>query len=451
MSEPIDRRAFMNRAAGAGAAISISLAGPLTRQVQGANDRVRVGVIGTGRQGVSNLKAFKEQGAEIAAVCDVYAANLQKGKEAAGEGATTYTDFRRLLDDKTIDVVINATPDHWHALPAVMACQAGKDVFVEKPVAVSVEEGKAMLAAARSHQRVVQVALWQRSNAHFQQAVRIVRGGLLGRVTFVRTWNYGNASPNGIGNPPDAEPPAGLDWDMWLGPAPRVPFNANRFGVGDRWSTFRHFWDYSNGMLGDWAVHLIDIVQWALDVPGPQVITAAGRKLAVKDNGDTPDTLQATFEYPEVVCTYENRQANGNSMFGKGYGIEFHGTEATMFLDRSGFEVFPETRRVWEETSTGDREEKEIARSASMRMEEVDEGLFNHAGNMLECMKTRKRPACDIEDGLRSSATCLLGVVALRTKERIEFDPVKLELKEASGAARKLFGREYRSPWKLSV
>jgi predicted dehydrogenase len=443
MSQPIDRRAFMHRAAGVSAVVSLSMAGPLTRRALGANDRVRVGVIGTGRQGISNLQAFKEHGAEIAAVCDVFAPNLEKGKAAASEGAVAYTDFRKLLDDKSIDMVINATPDHWHALPTVMACQAGKDVYVEKPIAVSVEEGKAMVAAARKYQRVVQVGLWQRSNSHFQHAARIVREGLLGQVTFVRAWNYSNAFPKGIGNPPDSEPPAGLDWDMWLGPAPRVPFNANRFGVGDGWSTFRHFWDYSNGMLGDWAVHLVDIVQWALDSPGPIAVTAVGSKFALKDNADTPDTLQATFEYPGFVCTYENRQLNGNSMFGKGYGIEFHGTEGTMFLNRSGFEVFPETRKG--------EEGKDVARTATMRMDEVDDGLLNHAGNMLECLKTRQRPASDIEHGQHSSATCLLGVVALRTKERLEFDPVKQELRNASGAAKKLFGREYRAPWKLSV
>jgi predicted dehydrogenase len=443
MSMPIDRRVFMKRAAGAGTALSISMAGPLTRKALGANDRVRVGVIGTGRQGVSNLKAFKEHGAEIAAVCDVYAPNLEKGKLEAGPDAATYGDFRKLLDDKTIDVVINATPDHWHALPTVMACQAGKDVFVEKPISVAVEEGKAMVAAARKHQRVVQVGLWQRSNLHFQHAVQIVREGLLGKVTFVRTWNYGNSFPEGFGNPPDSDPPAGLDWDMWLGPAPKVPFNANRFGVGpDRWSTFRHFYDYANGMLGDWAVHLVDIVQWALEVPGPQVVTCTGSKYAIHDNVETPDTLVATFEYPGFVCTYENRHANANSMFGKGYGIEFHGTEGTMFLNRSGFEVFPETRK---------RENgEEVARTASMRMDEVDDGLFNHVGNMLECLKTRKRPASDIEYGHQSSATCLLGNVALRSRERIEFDPVKQELRNPSPAARKLFSREYRAPWKLS-
>jgi predicted dehydrogenase len=452
MGSPIDRRVFMKRAAGAGATLSISMAGPLTRKALGANDRVRVGVIGTGRQGVSNLKAFKEHGAEIAAVCDVYAPNLEKGKAAAGPDAATHADFRRLLDDKTIDVVVNATPDHWHALPTVMACQAGKDVFVEKPICVAVEEGKAMVAAARKHARVVQVGLWQRSNLHFQQAARIVRDGLLGQVTFVRTWNYGNSFPEGYGNPPDGDPPPGLDWDAWLGPAPKVPFNANRFGVGpDRWSTFRYFYDYANGWLGDWAVHLVDIVQWAMDVPGPRVVTCTGQKNAIKDNVDTPDTLVATLEYPGFVCTYENRQANGNSMFAKGYGIEFHGTQATMFLDRSGFEVIPETRTVWQTTDAGDRKETEVARSASMRMERVDDGLFNHVGNLLECVKTRQRPASDIELGHRSSAACLLANVALRSKERIEFDPVEQELKSPSPAARKLFAREYRAPWKLTV
>jgi predicted dehydrogenase len=443
MTRPIDRRAFIHRATGAGAAVSLSLAGPLTRNVLGANDRVRIGAIGTGRQALSNMKAFQKHGAEVVAVCDVYEPNLAKGKAQAGESAVTHTDFRRVLDDKTIDLVIVSTPDHWHALPTVMACQAGKDVFVEKPISVAVEEGKAMLAAARSQKRIVQVALWQRSNAHFQQAVQVVRSGLLGKVSFVRTWNYSNESPARIGNPPDSDPPPGLDWDLWLGPAPKVPFNANRFGVrDDRWSTFRYFWDYSNGILGDWGVHLIDVVQWALDTPGPRAVSCTGQKHAIKDNGDAPDTQAASFEYPEFLCSYEYRSANANSMFGKGYGILFHGTEATMFLNRSGFEVFPETRKGKDDT--------DVARSASMKMDEVDNGLENHAANMLECMRTRKRPACDIEDGLRSSAPCLLGVVALRTGERLEFDPVKQELRNPSGAAKKLFGREYRAPWKLS-
>jgi predicted dehydrogenase len=195
-------------------------------------------------------------------------------------------------------------------------------------------------------------------------------------------------------------------------------------------------------MLGDWGVHLIDIVQLALDTPGLRVVTCVGQKLALKDNCDSPDTQHATFDYPEFVCSYEYRSANANSMFGKGYGILFLGTEPTMFLNRQGFEVILETRKG--------RDDKDVARSASMKMDEVDNGLENHAANMLECMKTRKRPACDIEDGLRSSSTSLLGVVALRTGERLEFDAAKQELKNPSSAATKLFGREYRAPWRLS-
>ena len=372
-----------------------------------------------------------------------------QGRGQARSAVATYTDFRRLLDDKTIDVVINATPDHWHALPVVMACQAGKDVFVEKPVAVSVEEGKAMLAAARKYQRVVQVALWQRSNLHFQQAAQIVRQGLLGQVTFVRTWNYSNAFPDGIGNPPDSEPPAGLDWDMWLGPAPKVPFNANRFGVGDRWSTFRHFWDYSNGMLGDWAVHLD-----RHRAVGARDAGAPGdhrRRAEARGEGQRRHARHAADHVRVPRVRLHLREPPGQRQLdvreGLRHRVPRHGShDVPEPLGLRGLPGDAEGR----ETTPG-TDEKEVARAASMRMDEVDDGLYNHAGNMLECMKSRKRPACDIEDGLHSSATCLLGVVALRTKERIEFDPVKQELKNASGAARKLFGREYRSPWKLSV
>jgi predicted dehydrogenase len=442
MSHEIDRRAFIKRAAGTGATVSMAVAGPLTRTVLGANDRVRVGVVGTGRQGLSNLRAFKDNGAQIVGVCDVYEPNLKKGIDAAGPGVKSFTDFRKLLDEPDIDLVINATPDHWHALPMVMACQAGKDVFVEKPASVAIDEGKKMIEAARKHKRVVQVALWQRSHEHFARAAQVIQQGFIGKVSFVRTWNYGNAFPEGIGNPPDSEPPAGLDWDMWLGPAPKVPFNANRFGIGDRWSTFRYFYDYANGWLGDWAVHLIDIVHLAMRVDGPVAATASGSKYLLKDNADTPDTLQVTLEYPGFLCVYENRQANSNSMWGKGYGIEFHGSDGTMFVDRSGFQVFPEKRR---------RGEKQVDKTATMQMEVVDDGLRNHAANLLECMRTRALPACDIETGHRSSAACLLGNIALRTHQRIAFDPSRQELVGASEAARKLFVREYRAPWKLQV
>ncbi len=442
MSEEINRRDFVKRAALTTAGVSLSMAGLNTRRVLGANDRIRLGVIGTGRQGIDNMRNFMRHGVEVAAVCDVYQPNLDKGLQAAGGKAKTYTDFRQLLEDKEMDVVINATPDHWHALPAVMACQAGKDVYVEKPTSVAVEEGKKMVEAARKYKRVVQVGLWQRSNLHFQKAAQAVQDGLIGKVSFVRTWNYSNIYPQGIGNPPDSDPPPGLDWDMWLGPAPKVPFNWNRFGVGERWSTFRYFYNYANGWLGDWCVHLLDIVHWAMQVDGPNVVTASGSKFFLQDNSDTPDTLQVTFEYPTFVCAYENRLCNGNSMYGHGYGIEFHGTEGTLFVDREGFQVYPE--KVEFET-------KHLGRTPAMQMGRVNDGLLDHVANMLECIKTRKNPAADIEIGHRSSSACLLGTVALRSKERIAWNVATQQMTGGSPAAQKLLSREYRPPWKLAV
>ena len=442
MTEQINRRDFFKRAAVSTAGVSLAMSGASTGSVLSANDRIRLGLIGCGRQGVDNMRHFMKQGVEVAAVCDVYEPNLQKGLEAAGGKAKALKDFRQVLDDKEIDAVIVATPDHWHALPTVMACQAGKDVYVEKPICVAVEEGKKMVEAARKYKRVVQVGLWQRSNLHFQKAAQLVQDGLIGKVTFVRTENYANIYPEGIGNPPDCDPPPGLDWDMWLGPAPKVGFNWNRFGVGDRWSTFRYFYDYANGWPGDWGVHRLDIVQWALRVDGPHTITASGRKFYLKDNSDTPDTLQITLEYPDFVATYENRLCNESAMDTHGYGIEIHGTDGTMFVDREGFQVFPEGTEV---------EGKRVAKTAEMKMERVDDGLANHVANMLECMRTRKLPQSDIEFGHRSTSTCLLANVALRSKERLEWDVASQRLTKGSPAAQKLLSREYRAPWKLGV
>ncbi len=457
MTDEINRRDFIKRAAFTTGGVSLSMAGFSTTNVLGANDRIRLGVIGTGKQGVDDMQNFMKHGVEVAAVCDVYEPNLAKGLGPAGGNAKTFKDFRQVLDDKEIDVVLIGTPDHWHPLPMVEACKAGKDVYVEKPICVAVEEGQKMVAAARANKRVVQVGLWQRSNLHFQKAVELVQSGVLGKVSFVRTWNYNNMYPDGYGFYPDSDPPAGLDWDFWLGPAPKVPYNFNRFGVAPgRWSTFRYFYDYANGWPGDWGVHLMDIVQWALKTDGPTGITAIGSKHYTNDNTETPDTLEITWEYPTFIATYESRLCNNNSMFNKDYGIEFHGTDATMFLDRSGFQVFPEAASkdfyLSHHASANDKEvPADYGKAPAMKMEQVDDGLLNHVGNLLECMRTRQRPHTDIEYGHRSSSTCLLGNVALRTREHLEWDVANQKLLKGSPAAEKLLSREYRAPWKLTV
>jgi predicted dehydrogenase len=445
-SSRLDRRDFVKLgAAGVVAGRLPALSHPATsrrrdERILGANDRIVVALIGAGRQGVSDLgNAVKQPDVAVAAVCDVYRPNLEKGLVAA-PGAQGYADFRRVLDRKDVDAVIVGTPDHWHALPTVLACEAGKDVYVEKPISVTVAEGRKMVDAARRYRRVVQAGTQQRSGKHFQQAAELVKSGRLGTVTQVRTWNFGNDAPDGIGTPPDASPPPDLDWEMWLGPAPMRPFNANRFGVApDRWSSFRWFWDYAGGMMTDWGVHLLDIVQLAMGVDAPRFVSASGGKFALRDNRETPDTLVATFEYPGFVCTYENRVANAAPIDGKGYGILFHGTDATMFVDRQGFEIIPETRKSGETT---------VRRSEALKVENSNEHHLDHMRNFLDCVKSRGAPASEIEIGHRSSTTALLGNIAYRTGRRLTWDAANERIVGDPAAAAMLV-REYRRPWRL--
>ena len=430
----MERREFLKTTAAAGLALAPARA-------LGANERVVAGFIGAGRQGQGNIRSFlKQENVEIAAVCDVYEPNLEKGAAAAGGRAAKVKDFRRVLDNKDINAVVISSPDHWHAYQMAAACQAGKDVYVEKPISVTVEEGRRMVEIARRYERVVQVGTQQRSGTHFQKAVDLVRSGRLGKISMIRTWNYGNASPEGIGNPPDSDPPTTLDWDMWLGPAPKVPFNANRFGVADdRWSSFRWFWDYAGGMMTDWGVHLIDIVQWAMDVEAPLAVSAAGGKLFLKDNRETPDTLLVTYEYPGFFVTYENRELNGSPLNGKGYGILFHGTDGTLFVDRAGWDLVPEKRgRGAEAVNRTDPAEEKSSNNHSR----------DHFANFLDCVKSRKKPISDIEIGHRSTSACLLGNVAYRGHRRIEWD-AKTERVTNWTDARRLLARDYRKPWKL--
>jgi predicted dehydrogenase len=435
-----DRRDFIK---GAGAALTTSL---FTARVKGANDRVAIAFIGMGRMGLGNLShAMAQPGVEVAAVCDVYEPALERAVAASARGpqgepdarpkARAVRDFREILRDKSIDAVCIATPDHWHAYMSVEACKAGKDVYVEKPICVAVEEGRKMVQAARKHNRVVQVGTQQRSGIHFQKAAKLVRSGELGKITFCRTWNYGKQKDEGIGNPPDSEPPAGLDWDLWLGPAPKRPFNPNRWGVDPKaFSHFRWFWDYAGGMMTDWGIHLLDIVQMAFDEMAPAAVTALGGKYFLTDNRETPDTLQVSYEYPGgFVATYENRETNAQSMFGRNYGILFHGTRGTLFVDRSRYEVIPEK---------------------GSDLQALEEKSSNNHGrahweNFLSCMRTRQKPAADIEIGHRSTSTALLGNVALRSKLRIDWDG--RQETTAQGEARKYLRREYRNPWKLEV
>ena len=446
MTEPtnLGRREFVRWSAAGVIAGRVALPSVGIRRderIRGANARVRVALIGAGRQGVSNLEnAIKQPDTEVVAVCDVFEPNLAKGL-AAAPGAKPVADFRRVLDNRDIDAVIIATPDHWHPIQTILACQAGKDVYVEKPIGVAVAEGRAMVDAARRHKRVVQTGTQQRSGLHFQQAAELVKAGRIGKVTQVRTWNFGNESPTGIGNPPDSAPPRELDWDMWLGPAPMRPFNPNRFGVfPDRWSSFRWFWDYAGGMMTDWGVHWLDIVQLVMGVEAPRFVSASGGKFVLDDNRETPDTILATFQYPGFICTYENRVANGAPLLnGKTNGVTFHGTDGTLFVDRQGLEIFPETRKSGETT---------VDRTQALKVENSNQHHLDHMKNFIDCVRSRATPVADIETGHRSTTTALLGNIAYRTGRRIEWDGVRERIVGDPKAAAQL-ARAYRRPWKL--
>lgn len=433
----ITRRDFVKdttmTAVGTGLALS---AGPFASKVLGANEKIVVGVVGCGDQGRANLRDFRRQPeVEIAAVCDVYDANLYQVVEMTDGKATAYKDFRKLLERKDIDAVIISTPDHWHALPMIYACEAGKDVYVEKPLSHTIHEGRRMVEAARRHNRIVQVGTQQRSGSHFQRAVEIVRGGELGKISFVRTWNYSNQFPQGITNPPDTEPLPGLDWDAWLGPAPYVRYNRNRCLYNFRW-----FWDYAGGMLTDWGTHLIDIVHWAMDIDAPAAVFAVGAKNYIQDNRETPDNLEVLYEYPGFMMNYSNRILNSHGIDGRSYGIQFQGTRGTLFVDRSGFEFTPEPQRVGDESAPP---------TAKAFKGEGSAQHLPHVRNFLDCVKSRQRPASDIEIGHRSTSAALLGNIALKVKQRIEWNG-KNEQIAGNIEANKLLSKQYRGPWKLA-
>src|SRR6266571_6631701 len=293
--KPRSRRTFLKEAA-VGAAGSALLPSALGAQaasqdrVAGANRRVRVALIGCGGQGNADLRAALRLGAQLVALCDVDDDQAMKtaqrlDKEFSQKPDLTTRDFRRVLDRKDVDAVISGTPDHWHALPTILACQAGKDVYVEKPLALTIGEGRVMVDAARRYNRVVQMGTQQRSSTHFRDAVDYVKSGALGKIRVVKAWAYQDWMGN-IPREPDSEPPATIDYDLWLGPAPKRPFNKNRFHYQFRW-----WWDYGSGLCNDWGVHLNDIIMWGTKQTAPLAVFACGGKFDMKDNSDTPDTL----------------------------------------------------------------------------------------------------------------------------------------------------------------
>jgi predicted dehydrogenase len=447
MSSKITRRTFTTTAA------AVALSAASAARALGANERVRLGFIGVGNRGDQLLDAFlTHDDCEVAALCDVYEPYLPAARKKAGGKADTCADFRKLLDRKDIDAVVIATPDHWHALMSVAACRADKDVYCEKPLSLTISEGRAMAEAAKKAKRVTQVGLHRRSAPVIQEAVEVLRKGGIGKITLAKAYHLRNESPMGIGKPEDGNPPEGLDWDMWLGPAPKAAFNRNRCLYKFRW-----FWDYSGGQLTNFGTHYLDVIQWALDQSAPHGVFCTGGKFAVADNREIPDTLEAVWEYDGALVTFS--QFNANASFGnqRGWELEFRGTKGTMLIQEgSGYVILGESQRTAELPALSPLAREENAKQSRATKPALDalttkNGKADtawHARNFLDCVKSRKVTNCPVEVGHRSTTATLLARLSLFRKQHLTWDAREERVTNDEGA-NKLLGYEYRSPWKL--
>src|SRR5579883_1076364 len=420
-----------------------------------ANERVRLGCIGLGNRGDQVLDAFLQHSdAEVVALCDLSDEYMDNAARKTGTSPRRFKDYRQLLDQKDVDAVVIATPDHWHALQAIHACQAGKDVYVEKPLSLCVAEGRRMVEAVRTHNRVSQVGIHRRSVAVCREAADFVRNGGLGKVTAARAFHIQNEWPNGIGNPPDEAPPAGFDWEAWLGPAPKRSYNKNR-----TYYRFRWFYDYSGGQVTNFGVHYIDFIQWALGADAPQRVMAMGGKpAAIKDNREIPDTLEAVWQYPGgTIVTFSQFNANAGPWSLPGCELELRGTLGTLYLFGDGYEVHSDAISENEFPARSPlrrSQDAQYRRNAAPRIESKKQrgtstaDTAPHARNFLDCVKSRARCNCDIEIGHRSTSATLVANIALKTSAVLDWDAQAEQFKNHDDA-NKLLSYRYRAPYKL--
>ncbi len=429
---PVSRRRFLKHSSAALAAASFPYSlGAGTRSVA-PSDTVRIGAIGINGMGWSNVRSFLEiPDVEVAALCDVDRSVLDRRAgellEMTGKSARLYGDFRALLDEPDIDAVMIATPDHWHPLMTIAACEAGKDVYVEKPLANSIEECNAMVAAAKHFGSVVQVGQWQRSGPHWDEAIAIVHSGELGKIRTAKAWAYQGWMTN-IPRRPDEAPPPGVDYDLWLGPAPQRPFNPNRFHFNFRW-----FWDYAGGLMTDWGVHLVDTVLYGMQAVAPRAVLSAGGAFAYPDGGmETPDTQQAIFEYDDFSMLWEHAAGIDNGPYGRDHGVAFIGNNGTLVVDRQGWQIIPEGEKV-----------------EAVPVQAARESGFNrHTRNFIDCIKSRAEPACPPRTAWLAAVNAHLGNVAFRTGRKVYWDQESLSF-PGDDEANALIRSSYRRPWKL--
>ena len=459
----VTRRRFLTSsvAAGIGAGVhSSAVATSRTSRILGANDRIRVGMVGVGNRGSQLLNLFLQNSdVQVAALSDVYKPYLYRDRslvdhnllaflggripqmdEQLDKGVGRYEDFRRLLERKDIDAVVIATPDHWHAIQAIMACDSGKDVYVEKPLTATILEGRRMVEAARRNGSVVQVGLQRRSSQVYKKACDEVAQGKLGKITVARTYHVSNMAPSGIGRMPTKQAPPELDWDAWLGPRAWRPYQENIHPYRFRW------WQEYSSQVGNWGVHYFDAVRWILKEDSPVSISAHGGRFVVDDDRTIPDTMEVVFEFASgVILTFGQYESSGGSALPEGE-IELRGTLGNLYCrppyeSSTGYQIVP--------SRGGQFQDPKLRREPVDVKMETEYPTEHHVRNFLDCVKSREQCVCPLEEGHRSTSFAHLANIALETNSRIHWDPDTEKITN-NEKANQLLHYEYRKPWQLS-
>jgi len=463
-TEKTTRREFITRTGIMSAGVALgasSLTASAYNRVSGANDKINVGFIGVGNRGSQLLGIFMQQpDVNIAALCDTYEPYMLRDRTKVhprylelggriprmGEAFSTkpalYRDFRKLLENKDIDAVCIATPDHWHAIQMISAVHAGKDVYVEKPLTITLREGRAMVNAQAETKRVVAVGLNRRGSKVYQKLLPEIRGGKIGRISVGMAHRIDNMFPDGIGKMKPQDPPTDLNWDMWLGPRAYRPYQYNIHPYKFRW------WSDYSSQMGNWGVHYMDAIRWLMGETAPIAISNHGGKYFVDDDRTIPDTMQVTFEFKSgaivTFCTYE---ASSGNMFRYGE-IELRGSLGTLNSDENGYRITP-ARNGQFQTYNHILQAEEF----TLKNSELDDGTSGDNArylirNFIDCIKSRQIPLCPIEEGHRSTSFAHLANIALEVKERLQWDPEN-ERFTNNETANELLHYEYRQPWKL--
>tara|TARA_B100001173_G_C16021443_1_gene562265 strand:+ start:1361 stop:2752 length:1392 start_codon:yes stop_codon:yes gene_type:complete len=461
-----NRRKFIKQSALTSAGIALGTkAFPYQneRKLIGPNDKIRVGFIGLGNRGSKLLSWFMENNdVEVAALCDVYEPYILRDRskvsdkyikigkapkmnESIHSNVKRYKDYRKLLDQKDIDAVCIATPDHWHALQTIHAFEAGKHVYVEKPLTITINEGRRMINAQKRYDKICAVGLNRRGSSIYQNLVKEVKNGVIGKVTTARAQRTSNMYPNGIGLLKPETPPKGLNWDMWLGPRPYRPYKYNIAPYFFRW------WKEYSSQMGNWGVHYMDVIRWMIGDSAPFAITATGGKYAIQDDRNIPDTMEVIFEMPsKAIIKFSIHEANGGGGV-KGGEVELNGSKGNLVASENGYVITPSKAGQFQSWSKlVDSSEKSLETSGN---EFVDiGGKENSTGNLirnfLDCIKNGNEPLCPLEEGHRSTCFAHLANISLELGQRIEWDCVQERIIN-SEKANDYLHYEYRAPWKL--